>query len=126
MIAPVVMALIMVIKEASVGKDEDPGVKDRENERKERQAQYVHEQEFKLAQLATEEKLRKEQLQEQARQFDATQSSNKEFVNLIKEMNGQLAQINAKGKSTKLAFGDTKIHLNDGSTEIETPDETQL
>ena len=36
MIAPVVMALIMVIKEASVGKDEDPMLVDRMQERKER------------------------------------------------------------------------------------------
>ena len=120
MIAPVVMALIMVIKEASVGKDEDPGVQDRESERKQRTEQLRHDKEVKLAQMARDERIKNQEIQEQAKQFDMYNASTREFVDLIKEMNLKMTQQLNKPKSTELAIGDTKIKLCDGETSVAT------
>lgn len=126
MIAPVVMALIMVIKEASVGKDEDPAVQDRENERKERIEQYRHEKEVRLAQMELEERLKNQEVSEQARQFDTFHQSTREFVALVKDMNSRLANQLEKQKSTELAIGDTRIKISDGDTTVESSDKDEL
>ncbi|SFC13047.1 hypothetical protein [Pseudoalteromonas denitrificans] len=120
MIAPVVMALIMVIKEASVGKDEDPGVKDREGERNERTTRYSHDKEIKLAQLERDERVNHQNVKEHARQFDMLHSSTQEFVDLIREMNTEMTVQMTKPKSTELAIGDTKIKISDGGANVET------
>ncbi|SFC07169.1 hypothetical protein [Pseudoalteromonas denitrificans] len=116
MIAPVVMALIMVIKEASVGKEEDEAIKDREREREERVKQYNIEKDIKLAQMAYEEKRHVQELAEKARQFDMTQSATRDFVSLAKDMNNQLAD--SMKKETELVMGDTHIKLADGKTSL--------
>jgi len=123
MIAPVVMALIMVIKEASVGKDEDPGVKDREGERQERTEQYRQEKEVKLAQMELDERLKNQASKEQARQVDMFHSSTKDFVDLIKEMNHKTTLQMTKPKSTELMIGETKIKISDGGTSVSTTEE---
>lgn len=126
MIAPVVMALIMVIKEASVGKDEDPAVQDRENERRERVEQYRHEKDVRLAQMELDERLKNQEVSEQARQFDTFHQSTREFVSLVKDMNSRLAQQLEKQKSTELAIGDTRIKISDGDTTVESSDKDEL
>ena len=125
MISPVVMTLIMVIKEASVGKEEDPAVQDREGERKERMDRYEHETEIKLAQMEHEERAKNQLMKEQARQFDMCQISTKEFVKLISEMNNKMTSEMAKPKSTELTIGDTKIKINDHVTSFNTADEVK-
>lgn len=124
MIAPVVMALIMVIRDASIGKDEDPSIKIREEERKERTAQYQHKKDIKLAKMGLDERLKNQQTNEQARQFDMFQSSSKEFVDLIKEMNAKITQQINKPKSTELAIGETKVVITDGNTKIDSKETT--
>ncbi|BDU35915.1 hypothetical protein [Vibrio nigripulchritudo] len=116
MIAPVVMALIMVIREASVGKEEDETYKDREREREERIKQYQMEKEVKLAQMEFEEKRHQQEMAEKARQFDVNSASTSEFVGLAREMNSQLAEI--MKKETELVVGDTRIKVADGSTKV--------
>ncbi|WDE04366.1 hypothetical protein SG34_023980 [Thalassomonas viridans] len=120
MIAPVVMALIMVIRDASVGKEEDPTVKDRENERKERSQQYQHEKDVTLAKMGLDERIKKQEISEHARQFDMMQASTKEFFELIKEMNARMTQQMTKPKSTELAVGETKVVISDGSSKVQT------
>ena len=125
MIAPVVMALIMVIKEASVGKDEDPMLVDRRQERKERLAKSEHQLQVEINKIQSTERLKKEEMKEQAHQFDAREKSRKEFIDLIKEMNDKLTESMNKEKSTELIIGDTKIKIGDGGTVVEskeTPD----
>ena len=125
MIAPVVMALIMVIKEASVGTEEDPSIKDREGERRERIQQYQQEKEIKLVKLELEERLKNQAIREQARQVDMFHSSTKDFVDLIKEMNDKITLQMTKPRSTELAIGETKIKISDGGTSIETAEKAQ-
>ncbi|MBE0370336.1 hypothetical protein J8L98_17590 [Pseudoalteromonas sp. MMG013] len=96
MIAPVIMALIMVIREASVGKDEDQALADRKRERDERIKQYQIEKELKLAQMALEEKRHTQELDEKARQFDLSQAAAKDVVELAREMNSSLVDIMKK------------------------------
>ncbi|WP_281560244.1 hypothetical protein [Thalassomonas sp. RHCl1] len=124
MIAPVVMALIMVIRDASVGKEEDPTVKDRENERKERSQQYQHEKDVTLARMELDERMKNQEITEHARQFNVLQESTKEFFELIKEMNTKMTQQMNKPKSTEFAVGDTKVIINDGSSKIESSTKT--
>ena len=125
MIAPVVMALIMVIKEASVGTEEDPSIKYREGERRERIQQYQQEKEIKLVKLELEERLKNQAIREQARQVDMFHSSTKDFVDLIKEMNDKITLQMTKPRSTELAIGETKIKISDGGTSIETAEKAQ-
>lgn len=120
MIAPVVMALIMVIREASVGKDEDTTLLNSESERRERIAQYHHEKEVKLAQLQSTERIKAQEIQEQARQFDMFHASTKEFLELVRETNSKIAQQVEKPHSTELAVGDTKIKIGNNGTEVST------
>ncbi|WDD98062.1 hypothetical protein [Thalassomonas actiniarum] len=122
MIAPVVMALIMVIRDASAGKEEDPTIKDRENERKERNQHYQHyqhEKDVTLARMTLEERMKNQEITEHARQFNVLQESTKEFFELIKEMNTKMTQQMNKPKSTEFAVGDTKVIINDGSSKVE-------
>ncbi|WP_440056275.1 hypothetical protein ACSLBF_19390 (plasmid) [Pseudoalteromonas sp. T1lg65] len=116
MISPVIMALIMVIKEASVGKAEDATVKDREDERHERLHQYQIEKELKLAQLTFDKSRHSKELLEKARQFDQSQAATREFFHLAKEMNTQLADM--MKKETELSIGDTHIKVADGNTKL--------
>lgn len=120
MIAPVVMALILVIKEASVGKDEDPSFKDREGERQERIEQYREEKKVRLVQMELEERLKNQAIKEQARQVDMFHASTRDFVDLIKEMNHKMTLQISKPKSTELAIGKTKIKISDGDTSVVT------
>ncbi|CAG9001733.1 MAG: hypothetical protein CENE_03759 [Candidatus Celerinatantimonas neptuna] len=119
MIAPVVMALIMMIEEASVGKEEDEVLKDREKERMERMERlkkYQLENELRLAQLKSEGKRHQQDMAEKARQFDINTASTKEFVDLAREMNAQLAEI--MKKETDLVVGDTRIKVSDDGTKV--------
>lgn len=125
MIAPVVMALIMVIKEASVGKDQDPGLKDRDGERRERFEQSRQEKEVKIAQMELDERLKNQAFKEQARQVDMFHASTRDFVDLIKEMNNKITVQMSKPKSTELAIGDTKIKISDGGTSVATKEQDQ-
>jgi uncharacterized membrane protein len=120
MIAPVVMALIMVIKEASVGKDEDESLRDREREREERLKKQQMENEVRLAQLEFEEKRYQQEMEEKARQFDIHTASEQEFISLTREMNAQLARF--MRKETELIVGDTQIKVADGSIKVNHPD----
>ena len=119
MIAPVVMALIMVIKEASVGKDDDTTLLNSESERKERLQQASHNKEIKLAKMETEERIKSQELKEQARQFDLFHSSTGEFLELIKETNEKLVRQIEKPSLTELAIGDTKVKITGNGTQIE-------
>jgi len=122
MIAPVVMALIMVIKEASVGKDEDPMLVDRIQERKERLIKSAHNARVEIDKIHSNERLKKEEMKEQQHQFDVREKSRKEFIDLIKEMNTKLANSMNKEKSTELIIGDTRIKIGDGGTVVESQD----
>ncbi|KZN38780.1 hypothetical protein [Pseudoalteromonas luteoviolacea] len=116
MIAPVVMALIMVIKEASLGQEQDESYQDRERERSERRRQLEIEKELKLAQLAYEERRFQHEMQEKIRQFDKGTEATQDFVALAKDMNSQLAEL--MRKETELVVGDTRIKLADGNTQV--------
>jgi len=122
MIAPVVMALIMVIKEASVGKDEDPMLVDRIQERRERLIKSAHNAKIEIDKVHSNERLRREEMKEQLHQFDVREKSRKEFIDLIKEMNAKLANSTNKEKSTELIIGDTRIKIGDGGTVVESKD----
>ncbi|OCQ19095.1 hypothetical protein A7985_21860 [Pseudoalteromonas luteoviolacea] len=116
MIAPVVMALIMVIKEASLGQEQDESYLDRERERSERRRQLEIEKELKLAQLAYEERRFQQEMAEKIRQFDKGAEATQDFVALAKDMNSQLAEL--MKKETELVVGDTRIKLADGNTQV--------
>lgn len=124
MIAPVVMALIMVIKEASVGKDENPMLVDRMQERKERLDKSKNQLKIDISKIESNERLKKEEMKEHLHQFDVREKSRKEFIDLIKEMNTKLANSLNKEKSTELIIGDTRIKIGDGGTVVESKDTT--
>ncbi|MBQ4839323.1 hypothetical protein [Pseudoalteromonas luteoviolacea] len=124
MIAPVVMALIMVIKEASIGQEQDESYLDRERERSERRRQSEIEKELKLAQLAYEERHFQQELTEKMRQFDKSAAATQDFVALAKDMNSQLAEL--MKKETELVVGDTRIKLADGNTQVAQKPDTCL
>ena len=118
MIAPVVMALIMVIREASVGKDEDTTLLNSESERRERIVQYNHEKEVRLAQMESNERTKIREIQEHARQFDMFHTSTREFLELVRESNNKIAQQVDKPHSTELAVGDTHIKIGNNGTKV--------
>lgn len=126
MIAPVVMALIMVIREASVGKDKDTTLMNAESERNERMHQYGHEKEVRLAKMVSNERIKSRELEEQARQFDMFHQSTREILELVRETNNRVANQFEKPQSTELNIGDTKIKIGTQSTEIEASDPEKL
>lgn len=101
MIAPVLMALIMVIREASVGKGTNTTFLDTESERNERMHQFGHEKEVRLAQLESEEKIKSQELAGQAQQFDMFHKSTKEILALVRETNNRIASEFEKPQSTQ-------------------------
>ena len=118
MIAPVVMALIMVIREASVGKDEDTTLLNIESERRERAEQYKHEKEIRLAEMQLDERLKDKDLEEHGRQFNMFHASNKAFLELVRESNSRMAKQVDKPHSTELAVGDTRIKIGSQGAKI--------
>ncbi|KZN46970.1 hypothetical protein N482_11190 [Pseudoalteromonas luteoviolacea NCIMB 1942] len=113
MIAPVVMALIMVIKEASLIQEPDESYLVRERERSERRRQLEIEKELKLA---FEERRFQQEMVEKIRQFDKGAEATQDFVALAKYMNSQLAEL--MKQETELVVGDTRIKLADGNTHV--------
>ncbi|RJE73254.1 hypothetical protein BGP78_03050 [Pseudoalteromonas sp. MSK9-3] len=90
MIAPVIMALIMVVKEILIGKGGNEAKTDDHSEH------YQIEKELELAKLALEEQRYVQEQAEKARQFDLSQAATKDVVELAREMNMQLVDIMKK------------------------------
>ena len=122
MIAPVVMALIMVIREASVGKDQDTTLLNSESERKERREQQNNEKEIRMAQMEVDERIKAQEMQEQVRQFNMFHNSTREVLELVRETNDKIARQFEKPNSTELQVGDTRIKIGSQGAEISTPD----
>ena len=118
MIAPVIMALIMVIREASLGKEDNLALLNNDSEREERIQQFKYDKDVQLMQIQIQQKMKEQELQEQARQFDIYHASTREFLALIKDTNDKLSSHFEKIKSTELSIGDTSIKISDDGTRI--------
>ena len=115
MIAPVVMALIMVVKEILIGKGGNEAKTDDHSEH------YQIEKELELAKLALEEQRYVQEQAEKARQFDLSQAATKDVVELAREMNMQLVDIMKKEtppqkQSVHIECCEKKDKKNEGHT----------
>ncbi|WDE10834.1 hypothetical protein [Thalassomonas haliotis] len=110
MVAPVVMALIMMVRNASLGKKETPTTKDRKNGCEGR---------------SLDQKIKNQQVSEQARQFKMLQASTKEFFELIKEINTKMTQQMNKANASEFALGDSKVVINNSISKVESQSSTK-
>jgi len=107
--APVVVALLGVIRDTSIAAPVDTQVQMRQDERDERLETARLSAELEAKKVATEQAVKLADITERARQFDAQQVSQKDLLDLIN-----------KDKSTELEIGSTKIKLSDSGTSIST------
>jgi len=108
LIAPVLMALIMVIRDASIGKEEQPAINGRKQKVKD----------IPLARTTQGQRIKTREISDQSRQFDMMQASTKEFFELIKEINTRMTQQMNKATPTEFAADNTKS-INENSSKLQ-------